>query len=115
MKFETLFCFGKEKAQSPSGDMRYDRYLPQGWPVGTNVGKGTYNHLFKDHVGQFGMRWTQPGARAILDLRAVRVTNDWDEDQRFSRQPQHQRLCGACPTAPPGAQPFPLSQVAQVV
>jgi hypothetical protein len=23
------------------------------------------------------VRWTQPGARAVLDLRAVRLTNGW--------------------------------------
>jgi hypothetical protein len=41
---------------------------------------------------QAGMRWTVPGAQAILDLRAVRLNGDWDAYWCFHRQQQHQRL-----------------------
>jgi len=32
------------------------------------------------------MGWTQPGGKGILDLRAVRISDDWDGYQRFRRQ-----------------------------
>ncbi|MBU0491538.1 MAG: ISKra4 family transposase [Chloroflexi bacterium] len=81
--------------------MRYDHYLAHGWPIGTGVIEGTCRHLVKDRMEQTGMRWTQPGAQAILDLRAVRVNGDWDAYQRFRRQRQHDRLYGTpLPTVP---------------
>ena len=74
--------------------MRYDEYLARGWPIGTGVVEGACGHLVKDRMQQAGMRWTQPGAQAVLDLRAVRLNGDWDTYWRFHRQQQHHRLYG---------------------
>lgn len=82
--------------------MQYDRYLAQGWPIGTGVVEGACGHLVKDRMEQAGMRWTQEGAQAILDLRAVRSNGDWEAYWQFHRQQQHHRLYGA---APPAARP----------
>lgn len=82
--------------------MRYDYYLAQGWPIGTGVIEGSCRHLVKDRMEQSGMRWTQAGAQAVLDLRAVRINGDWDDYQHFHRERQHQRLYGAhLPVGPP--------------
>jgi hypothetical protein len=81
------------------GYMHYDDYLAQGWPIGTGVVEGACGHLVKDRMEQAGMRWTQDGAQAILDLRAVRINGDWDAYWQFHRQQQHQRLYGAAPAA----------------
>ena len=74
--------------------MRYDEYLARGWPIGTGVVEGACGHLVKDRMEQAGMRWTKAGAQAVLDLRAVRLTGDWDAYWQFHRQQQHQRLYG---------------------
>jgi hypothetical protein len=74
--------------------MRYDRYLKQGWPISSGVVEGACGHLVKDRMEQSGMRWTPSGAQAILEIRAVRVNDDWDGYQLFHRQCQHQRLYG---------------------
>jgi hypothetical protein len=79
--------------------MHYDRYLAQGWPIGTGVVEGACGHLVKDRMEQAGMRWTQDGAQAILDLRAVRINGDWEAYWQFHRQQQHHRLYGAASTA----------------
>jgi hypothetical protein len=79
--------------------MRYDHYLAQGWPIGTGVVEGACGHLVKDRMEQAGMRWTQEGAQAMLDLRAVRINGDWDAYWQFHRQQQHQRLYGATAVA----------------
>jgi hypothetical protein len=79
--------------------MRYDDYLAQGWPIGTGVVEGACGHLVKDRMEQAGMRWTQDGAQAMLDLRAVRINGDWDAYWQFHRQQQHHRLYGAAPAA----------------
>ncbi len=63
--------------------------------------EGACGHLVKDRMEQAGMRWTQAGAQAVLDLRAVRLNGDWDAYWQYHRQQQHQRLYGAAlpPTA----------------
>lgn len=81
--------------------MRYDHYLAQGWPIGTGVVEGACGHLVKDRMEQGGMRWTEEGAQAILDLRAVRLNGDWDAYWCFHRQQQHQRLYGTTTAALP--------------
>jgi hypothetical protein len=81
--------------------MRYDEYLARGWPIGTGVVEGACGHLVKDRMQQAGMRWTQPGAQALLDLRAVRLNEDWDAYWQFHRRRQHARLYGA--DTPPSA------------
>jgi len=78
--------------------MHYHQYLAQGWPIGTGVVEGACGHLVKDRMEHSGMRWTIPGAQAILDLRAVRINDDWDQFQSFHRQSQHQRLYGSYPS-----------------
>ncbi len=79
--------------------MRYDRYLARGWPIGTGVVEGACGHLVKDRMEHSGMRWTLSGAQAILDLRAVRVNDDWDMYHTFRRECQHQRLYGSAPAS----------------
>src|SRR5262249_50910919 len=80
--------------------MRYDQYLAQGWPIGTGVVEGACRHLVKDRMEQAGMRWTKAGAQAVLDLRAVRLTGDWEAYWQFHRQKQHERLYGAAAPLP---------------
>ena len=83
--------------------MHYDQYLARGWPIGTGVIESACGHLVKDRMEQAGMRWTKDGAHAILDLRAIRVTDDWDAYWAFHRERQHHRLYGtasALPLAP---------------
>jgi hypothetical protein len=80
--------------------MRYAEYLARGWPIGTGVVEGACGHLVKDRLAQAGMRWTKAGAHAVLDLRAVRLTGDWDAYWQFHRQRQHQRLYGAAAPVP---------------
>jgi hypothetical protein len=90
--------------------MHYDQYLAHGWPIGTGVVEGACGHLVKDRMEQAGMRWTQAGAQAMLDLRAVRLNGDWEAYWQFHQQQQHQRLYGAAaPAAAPEVQALSLA------
>jgi hypothetical protein len=40
------------------------------------------------------MRWTKEGAQAMLDLRALRLSGDWDAYWQFHRHKEHERLYG---------------------
>jgi hypothetical protein len=92
--------------------MHYNQYLHNGWPIGTGVVEGACGHLVKDRMEQSGMRWTKQGAQSVLDLRAVRINDDWDAYQRFHRQRQHQRLYGPFPIALPTPEDRALAQAA---
>jgi hypothetical protein len=94
--------------------MRYDQYLERGWPIGTGVVEGACGHLVKDRMEQAGMRWTKAGAHAVLDLRAVRLTGDWDAYWAFHCQRQYRRRYGrsAAPAAPPEARALTLEAAA---
>jgi hypothetical protein len=74
--------------------MDYAAYLRRGWPIGTGVVEGTCRHLVKDRMELAGMRWTVPGAEAILALRAVNENGDWETFHAFRRAQRHQRLYG---------------------
>ena len=84
--------------------MRYDEYLAQGWPMGTGVIEGACGHLVKDRMEQSGMRWTQAGAQAVLDRRAVRLNGHWDRYWQFHRQQQHQQLYHSATPVPEQAE-----------
>jgi hypothetical protein len=88
--------------------MQYDVYLARGWPIGTGVVEGACGHLVKDRMEQAGMRWTKAGAQAMLDLRSVRLSGDWDAYWAFHRQKEHERLYG-------NVQPIPARAESQVL
>ena len=58
--------------------MRYDEYLANGCPIATGVIEGACRHLVKDRMERSGMRWTQPHAQAMLDVRAAHQSSYWD-------------------------------------
>ena len=58
--------------------MAYDAYLEAGFPIATGVIEGACRHLVKDRMERSGMRWTVPGAHAMLQLRSVALSNLWE-------------------------------------
>ena len=62
--------------------MRYDEYLSAGYPIASGVIEGACRHLVKDRMERSGMRWGQDGAESILTLRALQVSQKWDDFQQ---------------------------------
>lgn len=58
--------------------MRYDEYLAQGYPIASGVIEGACRHVVKDRLERTGMNWTVAGAQAMLELRCVYLSGDWD-------------------------------------
>jgi hypothetical protein len=58
--------------------MRYDEYLRKGYPIATGVIEGACRHLVKDRMERSGMRWTLEGAKAMLNVRAVHESTQWE-------------------------------------
>jgi len=71
--------------------LRYDRYLAQGLPIATGVIEGACRHLVKDRMEITGARWSLTGAEAILSLRALRSSRDFEEYWRFHEAREYER------------------------
>jgi hypothetical protein len=74
-----------------SAYLRYDRYLAKGLPVATGVIEGACRHLVKDRMAVTGARWSLNGAEAVLRLRALRSSRDFDEYWIFHEAREHER------------------------
>lgn len=66
--------------------MKYDEYLKAGYPIGSGVVESTCGHTVKDRMEGTGRRWSVEGAEAILLLRSVYTSDDWDEYWKFHMQ-----------------------------
>jgi len=72
--------------------MRYDEYLAAGYPIGSGVAEGACGHLVKDRMERTGMRWQVPSAQAMLDLRAIHASDEWEEFQSYRTKAETRRL-----------------------
>jgi len=71
--------------------LRYDRYLARGLPIATGVIEGACRHLIKDRMDVTGARWSLAGAEAVLRLRALRSSGDFDQYWRFHEMCEYRR------------------------
>lgn len=71
--------------------LRYDHYLAKGLPIATGVIEGACRHLVKDRMDVTGARWSLSGAEAVLRLRALRSSRDFDEYWGFHEICEHER------------------------
>ena len=74
--------------------MQYDQYLAKGWPIASGAVEGACKNLVKDRMERSGMRWQVPGAEAVLQLRALKLSDDWPEYWRFHIRQDQERLYG---------------------
>ena len=71
--------------------LRYDQYLERGYPIASGVVEGACRHLIKDRMDLTGARWSLGGAEAVLRLRALRASGDFDEYWRFHETQEYAR------------------------
>jgi hypothetical protein len=72
--------------------MRYNLYLENGWPIASGSVEGACKNLVKDRMERSGMRWTERMAEAMLRLRAVHLSGDFDEYWDFHVRQDQLRL-----------------------
>lgn len=63
--------------------MNYGEYLAQGYPIATGVVESACGHVVSDRMEISGARWGIQGAEAILRLRSVYQSQDWEEYWTF--------------------------------
>jgi len=72
--------------------MRYNEYLANGWPIASGPVEGACKNLIKDRMERSGMRWTEQMAEAIVQLRAIYVSGDFDRYWQFHIDQDQRRL-----------------------
>ena len=72
--------------------MRYQEYLAQGWPIASGPVEGACKNLIKDRMERSGMRWTEAMAEAVVQLRAIYLSGDFDCYWSFHIEQDQRRL-----------------------
>lgn len=71
--------------------LRYDVYLAAGFPIATGVIEGTCRYLVKDRMDRTGARWGLAGAEAVLKLRSLQKTGDFEAYWEFHMEQEKRR------------------------
>ena len=94
--------------------LHYDRYLAAGYPITTGVIEGACRYLVRDRMELTGARWRLVGAEAVLKLRVLRASDDFDaywdfhETREYERNHARRYADGIAPrVAPPVTEPPP--------
>ncbi len=60
--------------------------MRKGYPIATGVIEGACRHLVKDRMGITGARWGLKGAEAILKLRSLKISGEFENYWEFYEQ-----------------------------
>ena len=88
--------------------LHYQQALRDGLPIATGVIEGACRYLVKDRMDRTGARWSLTGAEAVLCLRALRASGDFDAYWAFHLARDSQRNHGS--RYEDGAIPDPLPE-----
>ncbi len=72
--------------------MAYDVYLEHGFPIASGVIEGACRCVVKDRMERSGKRWVMSGARAMLSMRCIYLSDLWEEFIAFRIQRESRRL-----------------------
>jgi hypothetical protein len=72
--------------------MRYDEYLAQGLPIASGSVEGACKNLIKDRMERSGMRWSREMAEAMVKMRAVYLSGDFEEYWNYHVTQDQERL-----------------------
>ena len=71
--------------------LKYQAALSAGLPIASGVIEGACRYLVNDRMDLTGARWSLPGAEAVLQLRALRASDDFDDYWVFHETCEYQR------------------------
>ena len=72
-KLDALIHYYSENAQR----MRYDEYLRLGYGIGSGAVESAHKQVVHARLRQAGMRWSEAGARRLLELRLLLLNDNW--------------------------------------
>jgi hypothetical protein len=65
--------------------LQYDQFLSKGFPIASGVIEGACRHLVKDRMDITGARWRLDRAEAVLQIRALRTSGDFEQYWDFHK------------------------------
>ena len=71
--------------------MQYGEALKSGFPIATGVIEGACRHLINDRLDITGARWSLQGAEAILKLRSLKSSGDFEAYWAFHKEMSKKR------------------------
>lgn len=71
--------------------LRYHEYLRDGVPIATGVIEGACRSLVQDRMDITGARWGLTGAEAVLKVRSLRASGDFDDYAGFHERQELER------------------------
>ena len=71
--------------------IHYAEFLKEGLPIASGVIEGACRYLVQDRMGITGARWGLQVAEAVLKLRAIRTSGDWEDYWRVHLEREHAR------------------------
>jgi hypothetical protein len=71
--------------------LHYSQYLDRGFPIATGVIEGACRYLVKDRMDITGARWGLLRAEAVLRLRALRASGDFEAYWSFHERCEYER------------------------
>jgi hypothetical protein len=77
--------------QAYAAYLHYDAYLAAGYPIASGVVEGACRYLVRDRMELTGARWRLTGAEAVLKLRALRASGDFDAYWTFHEARERER------------------------
>jgi hypothetical protein len=75
--------------------LHYQDALRDGLPIATGVIEGACRYVVKDRMDRTGARWSLTGAEAVLRLRAIRASKDFDAYWAFHLECERVRNHGS--------------------
>ncbi len=73
-------------------DRSTESEIEHGFPIASGVIEGACRCVVKDRMERSGMRWVMSGARAMLGMRCIYLSDLWEEFIKFRIQRKSQRL-----------------------
>jgi hypothetical protein len=74
-----------------AGFLCYNEMLAVGAPIATGVIEGACGYLIEARMNRSGARWSLTGAEAVLRLRALRASGDFDKYWEFHENQEYLR------------------------
>ncbi len=72
--------------------MNYDKYLANGYPIGSGVVESACGHIVKDRMDKSGAWWRIVGVEPMLKLRCVKANDDWNLYTKSRKNEERKRL-----------------------
>lgn len=63
--------------------MRYGSFLAAGYWIGSGAVEAAHRTLVQHRLKRSGQRWTIEGAQQVVNLRAARMSGQWQHVQRL--------------------------------